>query len=238
MRIFLAIAALAAPAFAYAQSEIAHEAGMMEEERVFYVVRGEVDYADAGKGTLVNWDAEAWIGGDDGKLWLKSEGENLDGDFESAEFQALYSRNIATFWDVQAGLRQDFEPDGTTYLAAGFQGLAPYFFETEAHLFLSDDADLSFRLRQSLDVLITQRLVLEPHVELNVFAGDVPERGIGAGFSDIEAGLQLRLEITRKFAPYVDLVWESDLGETATIARAAGGRVEETTLRAGLRFWF
>lgn len=142
------------------------------------------------------------------------------------------------FRDVLLGVRQDFEPRGETYLAAGVTGLAPYFFETDATAFLSTEGDLSFRLEQSLDIPITQKLIAEPHVELNAFAQDVPERGVGAGFSSIEAGVQLRYEITRKFAPYADLVWERDLGETASITRAGGGNVEETSLRFGVRVWF
>lgn len=135
-------------------------------------------------------------------------------------------------------MRQDFAPRGETYLAAGVAGLAPYFFETEATAFLSTEGNVSARFEQSFELLITQKLIAEPHVEVNLFAQDVPEQGVGAGFSDIEAGLQLRYEVTRKFAPYVDLVWERDLGETASITRASGEDVEDTTLRFGVRAWF
>ena len=117
-------------------------------------------------------------------------------------------------------------------------GLAPYFFETEATAWLSTEGDVAARFEQSLDIPVTQKLIAEPHLELNLYAQDMPKRGIGAGFSSIEAGLQLRYEITRKFAPYVDLVWERKLGETATIARAAGDSADDTTLRIGLRTWF
>lgn len=237
MRHLAIAAALIIPSGASA-SDVAMQAHMMEEARVFYMVRGEADAADAEQGTLVTWDAEAWIGGDDDKLWLKSEGEHFGGETEQAEFQALYSRNVSTFWDFQAGVRYDVEPAGTAYAVIGVQGLAPYFFETEAHLFVSGEGETSARFKQSLDLLLTQRLILEPHIELNAYARDVPERGMGAGLSDIEAGLQLRFEVTRKFAPYVDFVWESDLGETATITHASGGSVEDMALRAGLRFWF
>ena len=118
----------------------------------------------------------------------------------------LYSRNIAKFWDLRVGIRQDFEPDETTYAVIGVEGLAPYWFETEAKLFVSDEGDVSLRFEQDYELFITQRLIAQPHVELSIYAQDVDEQHIGAGFSDIEAGLQLRYEITRKFAPYVDLV--------------------------------
>lgn len=209
------------------------------KHRTYSMVRLEADAgrSDDGEGVAA-WEADAWIGGDRDKLWLKSEGEIHDGETEKAELQALWSRNVATFWDVQAGLRHDFEPHATSYLALGVQGLAPYHFETDATGFLSEDGDLSFRLKQSYDVLLTQRLVLEPEVELNAYAQDVPEQAVGAGVSDVEAKLKLRYEVTRKFAPYVEAKYERRLGETASIARAAGEAVEATSLRVGVRAWF
>lgn len=204
---------------------------------LFNMIKAEVDYADA-HGGLWNWDVDGWVGGDVERLWIRSEGEVADNEFENADLRLFYGRNFHPFWDALIGIRQDFEPDGETYLAVGVTGLAPYFFETEATGFLSTEGDFSARFEQSVDLLITQRLIAEPHIELNAFAQDVPERDIGAGFSDIEAGLQLRYEITRKFAPYVDLVWERELGETASIARANGDDVEKTTLRFGVRTWF
>lgn len=208
------------------------------EQQTFYMVRGEVDASQIDDADVITWDGEAWIGGDTNRLWFKTEGESEDGDIHEAEIQALWSRNIAAFWDLQAGVRVDLEPDATTYLAFGVQGLAPYRFETEATAFLSEDGELSARWRQSFDLHLTQRLIAEPHLELNAYAQDVPERDVGAGLSDAQLGLQVRYEITRKFAPYADFVWESALGETASIARANGEDVSTGTVRAGIRFWF
>ena len=210
----------------------------MEENMTFHMVRAEIDGAHVDGADVVNWEGEAWIGGDRDKLWLKTEGEVADQETENAEIQALWSRNVADLWDLQAGVRVDLEPLTTTYLALGVQGLAPYQFETEATAFVSEDGDVSARLHQSLDLLFTQRLILEPHVEINVYAQDVPERSIGAGIADVEAGLQLRYEITRKFAPYLDVVYERALGETESLMRDAGEDIEQTSLRAGIRFWF
>ena len=204
---------------------------------LFNMIKVEVDYADR-HGGLWNGNLEGWIGGDVERLWIRAEGEIVDGDFEKAEAQLFYGRNVRPFWDLLVGVRQDFEPRGETYLAAGIVGLAPYFFETEATAYLSTEGDLSARFEQCLDIPVTQKLIAQPHVEVNVFAQDVPARGVGAGFSDIEVGLQLRYEIIRKFAPYLDLVWERKLGETASIARANGDDVEDTTLRFGVRAWF
>ncbi|MBX3490390.1 copper resistance protein B [Parvibaculum sp.] len=204
---------------------------------IFRRIVVEADYA-ARDGGQWRWHVDGWIGGDSERVWIRSEGKIEDGRAEEAELQLLYGWNVHPFWDVLLGVRQDFEPRGETYLAAGVTGLAPYFFETDATAFLSTEGDLSLRLEQSLDIPVTQKLIAEPHVELNAFAQDVPERGIGAGFSGVAAGLQLRYEITRRFAPYADLVWERALGETASIARGRGEDVEVTTLRFGVRAMF
>lgn len=208
------------------------------EQQAFHMVRAEVEASQSDDADVLSWDGGAWVGGDTNRMWFKAEGESEDGDIHDAEIQALWSRNIADFWDLQAGVRADLEPDTTTYLAFGVQGLAPYRFETEATAFVSEDGDLSARLHQSFDLHITQRLIAEPYFEINAYAQDVPERDIGAGFCDAQLGLQLRYEIARKFAPYLDVVWESALGETASIARANGEDVRAESVRVGIRFWF
>lgn len=207
---------------------------------IFWGAGAEVDGSDADwltsdDVTVVTWDAYAWVGGDDVKLRIEAEGGSLDGDVEQSELRALVSWNVSEFWDVQAGLRHDFAPGDLTWAAVGVHGLAPYFFETDAHVFVSEDGDVALRAEQAIDIAVTQDLFVEPHVELNAFAQDVPELGIGAGVSSVEVGLQVRYEFSRKFAPYIDLVYERDLGETAIITRAAGEDVEATTLRLGLR---
>ncbi|MEQ8266487.1 MAG: copper resistance protein B [Parvibaculum sp.] len=230
--------ALALPSHAAAQEAAVQEMDAAHHgPDLFHMIELEADYA-ARHGGLWNWNADGWIGGDTERLWIRSEGEIEDGDVGEAEAQLYYGRNVHPYWDALLGVRQDFAPRGETYLAAGVAGLAPYFFETEATAFVSTEGDVSARLEQSFELLITQKLIAEPHVEVNLFAQDVPERGVGAGFSDIEAGLQLRYEVTRKVAPYVDLVWERDLGETASITRAGGEDAGRTTLRFGVRAWF
>jgi len=208
------------------------------ESPVFHVLRLQIDGAQNDEGGLVTWTGSGTIGGDLEKLVVKSEGEMQNGHVERSEFWGLYSRNISDFWDVQAGVRQDFDPRAQTYLVFGVEGLAPYFIETGAHAFLAKNGDVSARLEQSIDLLITQSLALTPHLKLDVSANDVPEQKIGAGFSRIELGTQLRYEITRKFAPYIDLVYERALGNTARMIRNDGGDPGDLTLRAGISFWF
>ena len=203
----------------------------------FHMIMTELDSTPRAD-HLWTWDIDGWLGGDYERLWLRSEGEARDGKLEAAEAQLYFGWNVATFWDALVGVRQDFEPTSESYFAASVVGLAPYFFETQASLFVSTEGDVSARLKQSFDLLVTQRLIAEPHVEANLFAQDVPGRAVGAGISDVEIGLQLRYEIVRKFAPYVDVVWSRKLGETALRARAGGDDPEEVTARLGVRFWF
>ena len=212
----------------------------MNEPLILWGAGAEIDGTDTGwlddsNGTLVTWDAYAWVGGDDVKVRLEAEGEALDGDVEQSEARAYLSWNVAEFWDLQAGARYDAAPDRLWWLAAGAHGMAPYFFETDAHVFVSENGDAAVRLEQSIELAVTQDIFVEPHVELNAYAQDVPALGVGAGISDVELGLQTRFEISRKFAPYIDLVYERAVGETASIARAAGEDTETTTLRIGLR---
>lgn len=186
------------------------------------------------------WDGEAFVGGDINRLWLKSEGEGaLRDGVEAAEVQALYSRAIGPYFNLQAGVRHDFQPSPTrTYATVGFEGLAPYMFEVEGAVFLSDKGELLGRLEGYYDQRITQRLVLQPRVELNLSAQDVPEIRLGSGLTDAELGLRLRYEISRQFAPYIGVSYEAKTGRTADFARADSKGPTSTSLVAGVRFWF
>ena len=186
------------------------------------------------------WDAEAWHGGDIDKLWLKTEGEGeFGGAVDSAEVQALWSHAIGPFFDLQAGLRYDIRPrPDRGHVVLGVQGLAPYWFEVDAAAFLSEKGDLTARLEAEYDQRITQRLILQPRVELDLAAQDVPELGIGAGLSTVELGLRLRYEVEPRFAPYVGVAYERAFGDTADFRRAGGEDLGGWSLLLGVRAWF
>ncbi len=186
------------------------------------------------------WEAQGWVGTDVNKLAFKTEGEKvIEGDLEEAEAQLLYSRLVSDFFDAQIGVRYDFEPDPERAFAVlGLQGLAPQFFEVDAAVFLSEDGDVSARLEAEYELLITQKLVLQPGIEFNAAAQDVKELGIGSGPTDFEVGLRLRYEITREFAPYIGINYERDLFDTADFTREEGEDVDTVSLVAGLRFFF
>ncbi|MEE8231078.1 MAG: copper resistance protein B, partial [Qipengyuania citrea] len=170
---------------------------------------------------------------------LKTEGEGeIGGALEDAEIQALYSRAIGPFFDLQAGVRFDPEPDARTHLVVGVAGLAPYMFHVDGALFLSDRGKLTARIEAEYDQKITQRLILQPRIEAELAAQDIPAREIGAGITKIEPGLRLRYEIVPEFAPYIGLEYEAKKGETADIARLAGEDPDGLKIALGLRAWF
>ena len=185
-------------------------------------------------------DVQFWYGSDLNKLWIKSEGEGAFGrDVERAEVQALWSRAIVPFFDLQAGLRYDIRPrPDRAHLVLGLQGLAPYWFEADAAVFLSDEGDLTARLEGEYDLRITQKLILQPRAEVELAAQDVPELGIGAGLSTAEAGLRLRYEFVPEFAPYVGVEYERAFGDTADFRRADGEDAGGWNLVLGVRAWF
>ncbi len=191
------------------------------------------------------FDGEAWIGGDFNRLWLKAAGEQgTSGDDREGEFavQALYSRAVTPFWNLQAGLRVDHatEGDGETRprLALGFEGLARYWFEVEAFAFVGEGGDVTGSLETSYDILLTQRLILEPEVEIAAASEAIPEFGLGSGFTKGELGLRLRYELKREFAPYIGWSWERAFGDTADLVRAGGGDPSTGSFVAGLRWWY
>lgn len=189
------------------------------------------------------WDFDGWRGGDVNRLWLKSEGEVTDGKVEHAEAWALYGRNIAPYWDAQAGLRYDATPDrpggkAHTYLVGGVTGLAPYFFETEAHVFVRDDGAVSARLRQENEWLLTQRLIVRPRLEVNLNTRKDAVEGLGTGITDASLGIQTRYEFRREFAPYFDVTFRQKYGATADYAWALGEKPNETRIAVGIRWMF
>jgi copper resistance protein B len=177
------------------------------------------------------WDGEAFYGGDIDRFVVKTEGVgNGRTGLEVAEAQALYSHAIGRYFDLQAGVRQDFAPGGRTYLTVGTQGLLPYWFDVAAAVFVSTRGEVLGRLEGTYDLRLTQRWVLQPRAELNLAAQDTRQTRTGSGLSDVELGLRLRYEIKREFSPYV--------GQTATFARQAGENIGGPTLVVGIRAWF
>lgn len=192
-------------------------------------------------GTGVAWEARAWAGSDLNRIWLRSEGERVDGSTQAADVEILYGRAVARWWDAIAGVRHDFGFDGTpsrTYAALGVIGVAPYKFEVEATAYLGDSGQVGLGAAAEYEMLFTNRLIGQWLVAGDAWSKDDPETGVGSGLSTIEAGFRLRYELHRQFAPYVGVVWERAYGGTADHRRAQSGDVGDTRVVAGVRIWF
>jgi len=189
--------------------------------------------------TDFHWDAEAWAGPDEWRVWLKSEGEVVEGgDVEGGMVEAFVSKPMITFWDAQAGIRYDADSGpGRTWAALGVEGLAPGFFHVNATAYAGTKGRTAAKLKASYEQLLTPTLFLEPEIELNLYGKDDVARGIGSGLSDLNASLRLRYEITRKFSPYVGLSYERKFGDTADMARAAGEDRDDLRATIGVRIW-
>ncbi|NKB87136.1 MAG: copper resistance protein B [Acidobacteria bacterium] len=210
------------------------------DQLYWFVMADQLEWS-AGKEDTLNWDVEGWLGGDFNRVWLKTEGEAA-GDAEGHyEIQGLYSRLVTPFWELQAGVRYDRDVHGSqsrAHLVLGLQGLAPYWFHLEPAIFLSNDGDLTARFEGTYDLLLTQRLVLQPALEANFAAQTNADWHEGPGLADIELGLRLRYEFRRELAPYLGIQWEQKFGKTADFARADGVPVARTAFLIGIRAWF
>ena len=193
-----------------------------------------------------SWDVLGWYGGDYNRLWFKTEGsDQTEGENTGeGEVQLLYGRLISPFWDFQAGVRYErlyggAGPDlSRSFAVIGLQGMAPYLFEVDSALFLSEDGDTSARITAEYSILFSQRLILVPSIEVNLAAQDVLNFGVGKGLNNIELGLRLRYEIKREFAPYIGINWSKLYGNTADFARNEGEAVDDLSVVGGIRLWF
>jgi len=109
---------------------------------------------------------------------------------------------------------------------------------SSATAYLGESGQWAARLEAEYAVLLTNRLILQPQVEAEFTARREPEYGDGRGLDRIEAGLRLRYEINRRFAPYVGVVHERRFGDAADDARQDGDEARETSIVAGVRMWF
>ncbi|CAN5230044.1 copper resistance protein B [soil metagenome] len=203
------------------------------------VLADQLETWDANPGRGLVWRGQAWIGGDTRRLWLRSEGERIGGRTEHAELEVLLGRAVSPWWTLLAGVRHDTQPGGARDFAAlGIMGMAPYKFEVGATAYAGSGGQTALRLEAEYELLFTNRLILQPHVEVNAYGRNDAARDIGAGLATAEAGLRLRYEVTRRFAPYIGVVHERTFGNTAELRRAAGEATGDTRVVAGLRFWF
>ncbi|MBP7366902.1 MAG: copper resistance protein B [Pseudoxanthomonas sp.] len=223
-----------AAAFAPLHAGHAHGAGIHSK-----IQFNRLETWDADPGSGQAWEGRAWFGGDLRRLWLRSEGERIGGSTHGADLEVLYGHATGPWWDLLAGLRHDFSPGPSrTWAAIGVQGLAPYKFEVSATAYVGSGGHTAFNAEVEYELLFSSRLILQPLLEVELHGRDDPRRGIGSGLSTMEAGLRLRYELNRRFAPYLGLVHERSFGGTADLRRLHDEPVRDTRWVAGLRVWF
>ncbi|MFN8391799.1 MAG: copper resistance protein B [Bdellovibrionota bacterium] len=213
----------------------------MEDDKIFSTVLVDrLEYRRYKSADQTLWDVTGWSGNDYSKLFIESEGvTTLGGPTEDADLQVLYSRNIAPYWDLQIGPRYAFSPeDGRFFGVLGIEGRAPQWFEIEANVYVSEDADLTADADVEYDLLLSQRLILQPRAEIKAAAQTDRAHDQGDGLREFGLGLRLRYEITRKFAPYIGVSWERSVGEQAHFAESAGEDADALFWLAGMRVWF
>ena len=204
-----------------------------------YLLFDRLEGWDDGDGSGQAWNMDGWAGSDLDRLWLRSEGHRTDGATRAATVELLYGRSVSPWWDVLAGIRHDVAPGRSRqWLAVGVQGLAPYMVEVTATAYLGESGRGMLGVELEYDLLLGNRLILQPVLEATVHGQADPGRGIGTGLSTVDAGMRLRYEVHRQFAPYVGLVHERSFGDTATLRAAAGKATRDTQLVAGVRIWF
>jgi copper resistance protein B len=193
---------------------------------------------DARPGTGFSWEARGWIGTDLNRIWLRSEGKQTSGDADAANLEVLVAHSTSTWWDVVGGIRHNFAPgNAQTFGAIGVQGLAPQRIEVTATAYLGQGGQTAARFEAEYALLFTNRLVLQPRLEANLYGKTDASRGIGSGLGLLQAELRLRYEISRQFAPYLGWTWERAFGNTAQLRRTASSRVQEAHWVAGIRMW-
>jgi copper resistance protein B len=219
-------------------AEMAEMMGMDDRRRFSKVMFDQLEWIDADESAF-GWDAAARYGGDYHKVWIEAEGERGEEVTHESRTELGWERIVSRWWSLRAGVRQDggIGPS-RSWGAIGLEGLAPGFIQMDASLYVGESGRTALRLKSEYDLRFTQRLVLQPELEFDVYGKDDPERLIGSGLSTVEFGLRLRYEMRREFAPYLGIGWNWRFGETADLARASGEDSSEFAIRAGLRAWF
>jgi copper resistance protein B len=214
----------------------------VKDNKVFaHVLFNQLEGRTNGSDNELRWDAEGWVGTDMNRLWIKSEGFAGNGTVSDGDHEVLYDRPIphTRYFDAQAGVRADVDSNPSRVWAAmGVEGLAPYFFNLEPTFYISDGGHMAGRINGSWDLFVTQRWVVQPQAELNFYSKDDPARGTGSGFSDIDAGIRLRYEVTRKINPYIGWAYNGRYGNSAFYTRQSGGATNNSSFVFGFRVWY
>lgn len=213
---------------------------LADEHNFAALIVDRFENVNSDENSFITYDLQAWYGRDYDRAVLKSEGDYDNGQLQEAQTELLWGHSIATYWDAQLGVRYDSSQDvpDQTWLAFGVQGIAPYWFEVDATGYYGEQGNFAFTLEAEYEILLTQKLILQPRFEMDLNSERDKARRIGSGLSDASLGIRLRYEFQREIAPYIGVEWAGKYGETEDFARADGEDTNETRFVAGIRFWF
>jgi copper resistance protein B len=204
-----------------------------------FVLVERLEFQASEEGGDAGVNAVAWIGRERNRLWLRAEGSSDGGRTDEAQAHVLWGWQFARWWDLVAGIRQDFQPgDAQTWAAVGVQGLSPYWFEIELTGYAGAAGRTQARIDLDYELLLTNRWILQPRVEVSLAGKSDPERQLDAGLTMTDIGLRLRYELRREFAPYLGVMWRRKWQGTADLAEEAGESTGGPRFVAGLRVWW
>lgn len=196
-----------------------------------------------GQGTLKS-KLKTWVGTDENKLFIIADYTKAESEKSEQSLAALYSRNIADFWDVQAGVNYRYNPDREVDKeqfegVVGFHGMAQYFFETDADLYVGQDQQWRFVLETERDLLLTQKLILQPYLEMEWVLRDESKYAAKTGLADAEVGIKTRYEIVKnRVMPFIDVGYGYSKGRKETDWQTASDSKTGWVYGAGLSLKF
>lgn len=217
------------------------EPPVMDDQVFAHVLFDQFEGRTNGHDNELRWDGEGWVGTDMNRLWIKSEGFTDNNTVSDGDIEALYDRPIPhlRYFDAQAGVRVDLDSDPSrAWATLGIEGLAPYFFQFAPTIYIRNGGHVAGRITSSYDLLLTQRWIVQPEAELNFYSKDDPSRKTGSGLSDLDTGVRLRYEMSRKFGPYIGFAYSGKYGGTASYSRQSGETASDPRFVFGIRVWY
>ncbi|WP_394998920.1 copper resistance protein B [Acinetobacter sp.] len=194
-----------------------------------------------GKGNL-GTKFDTLIGTDENRLFIEANLDKAESNDPKYDVSALYSRNVAPFWDVQTGVRysEDKNSPNNNRIdgVIGILGLAPYFFETQAYLYGGENNFWGTSFEFERDLILTQKLITQPYIEADVVFSDDSDYAAKSGLSELKTGIKTRYEITKRIKPFIDVAYQYEKGQKATSMQEATDSEKGWKYGAGIELVF
>ena len=194
-----------------------------------------------GKGSLGS-SFETLIGTDENRMFVEANMNKAESNDPNYDVSALYSRNVAPFWDVQAGVRYSEDKNNRNSNridgVIGLLGLAPYFFETKAYLYGGENNFWGASFEFDRDLLLTQKLITQPYIAADIVLNDNSDFAAKSGLSELKTGIKTRYEINKRIRPFVDVAYQYEKGQKLTTFQEATDSEKGWLYGAGIELVF